>query len=190
MLNLLRPLSLQHLPQVSRMPPLLRRGFLARFYSWLTPVFRVTDEALVQSAGLDALIAVGAGEEVECSLVVDARTSLHSCPITRIKVRILGFGIMLLVPLTAGGMIILAVNYTGVGTREQHVDGNSVLFLALCGSKLAQSGIARQRGMGTSCNFLSLMCKRPVTSSADNYYLSSAQGLSQSDVSSIFMRWV
>jgi hypothetical protein len=48
----------QLLPQVSRKPPQLELHGHRRLWGWLLPVFRVTDEELVRSAGLDALIAV------------------------------------------------------------------------------------------------------------------------------------
>jgi hypothetical protein len=52
------PLCLQLLPAVSRKPPQLRLHGHQRFWGWLLPVFKVTDEQLVRSAGLDALIGV------------------------------------------------------------------------------------------------------------------------------------
>ena len=52
------PHTLQLLPAVSRKPPQLKLHGHQRFWGWLQPVFRVTDEELVRTAGLDALIAV------------------------------------------------------------------------------------------------------------------------------------
>lgn len=51
-------LCLQLLPCVSRKPPQLRLHGHQRLWGWLLPVFKVSDEELVRSAGLDALIAV------------------------------------------------------------------------------------------------------------------------------------
>jgi hypothetical protein len=48
----------QLLPSVSQKPPQLRLRGHERFWGWLKPVFRVSDEELVRTAGLDALIAV------------------------------------------------------------------------------------------------------------------------------------
>lgn len=49
---------LQLLPAVSRKPPQLSLHGHQRLWGWLLPVFKVSDEELVRSAGLDALIAV------------------------------------------------------------------------------------------------------------------------------------
>lgn len=52
------PPHVQLLPAVSRKPPQLKLHGHQRFWGWLLPVFSVTDEELVRSAGLDALIGV------------------------------------------------------------------------------------------------------------------------------------
>ena len=57
------PSPLQLLPAVSRKPPQLKLHGHQRFWGWLQPVFRVTDEELVRTAGLDALIAVSEWRE-------------------------------------------------------------------------------------------------------------------------------
>ena len=49
---------MQLLPAVSRKPPQLSLHGHQRLWGWLLPVFKVSDEDLVRSAGLDALIAV------------------------------------------------------------------------------------------------------------------------------------
>lgn len=54
--------TLQLLPQVSRKPPPLQLHGHRRLWGWLLPVFRVSDEELVRSAGLDALIGVSGGD--------------------------------------------------------------------------------------------------------------------------------
>lgn len=51
----------QLLPTVSRKPPQLALHGHQRLWGWLLPVFGVTDEELVHSSGLDALIAVSGG---------------------------------------------------------------------------------------------------------------------------------
>ena len=61
------PCCLQLLPAVSRKPPQLRLHGHQRFWGWLLPVFKVTDEQLVRSAGLDALIGVSVGAD-QCRL--------------------------------------------------------------------------------------------------------------------------
>jgi len=72
------------MPQVSRKPPKLKLTGIARFYSWITPVFKVSDEDFLRSAGLDALVAV----------------------------RIIGFGVLLFLPLTIlGAAVLIPVNY-------------------------------------------------------------------------------
>lgn len=53
-----RPARLQLLPCVSCKPPRLQLHGHQRLWGWLLPVFKVSDEELVRSAGLDALIAV------------------------------------------------------------------------------------------------------------------------------------
>ena len=74
-----------HLPNVSHKPPAMRLRGLSRLYSWLVPVFKVTDEEFVLSAGLDALVAV----------------------------RIISFGVMLFLPMTLLAMaILIPINYT------------------------------------------------------------------------------
>jgi hypothetical protein len=51
-------LPLQLLPAVSRKPPQISLHGHQRLWGWLQPVFKVSDEELARSAGLDALIAV------------------------------------------------------------------------------------------------------------------------------------
>lgn len=48
----------QLLPTVSRKPPQLALHGHRRLWGWLQPVFTVSDEELVRSAGLDALVGV------------------------------------------------------------------------------------------------------------------------------------
>lgn len=74
------------LAQVTHKPPAMRMDGHHRIWSWLVPVFTVSDEKLVRSAGLDALVAV----------------------------RIVGFGVMLFAPLTVLAVgVLLPVNYIG-----------------------------------------------------------------------------
>ena len=60
----------QLLPAVSRKPPQLRLHGHQRLWGWLQPVFTVSDEELVRSAGLDALIGVSPGG---CGVELGAR---------------------------------------------------------------------------------------------------------------------
>ena len=75
-----------HMPTVTHKPPkLLLSAWHHRWWSWVVPVFRVSDEELLKSAGMDALIAV----------------------------KILYFGIMCFLPITIAAMaILIPVNYT------------------------------------------------------------------------------
>lgn len=83
--RLLRPPPPQLLPAVSRKPPQLHLHGHERLWGWLQPVFRVSDEELVRSAGLDALIGV----------------------------RIISFGVLLFLPMTILGVaVLLPINYT------------------------------------------------------------------------------
>jgi uncharacterized membrane protein YgcG len=72
------------MPQVTHKPPPLNlRGF-HRLWSWLIPVFKVSDEELLLSAGMDALIAI----------------------------RVISFGILLFLPVTIAALAILVpINY-------------------------------------------------------------------------------
>lgn len=45
-----------HLPQVLKRPPPLQLGGLRQLWSWLVPVFTVSDKELLETAGLDALV--------------------------------------------------------------------------------------------------------------------------------------
>ncbi len=75
-----------HMPTVTHKPPKLRlSAWHHRWWSWVIPVFRVSDEELLKSAGMDALIAV----------------------------KILYFGILCFLPITIAAMaILIPVNYT------------------------------------------------------------------------------
>ena len=75
-----------HMPTVTHKPPqLLLSAWHHRWWSWVVPVFRVSDEELLKSAGMDALIAV----------------------------KILYFGILCFLPITLAAMaILIPVNYT------------------------------------------------------------------------------
>lgn len=75
-----------HMPTVIHKPPkLLMSAWHHRWWSWVVPVFRVSDEELLKSAGMDALIAV----------------------------KILYFGILCFLPITLAAMaILIPVNYT------------------------------------------------------------------------------
>ena len=74
-----------NMPTVVHKPPNLKLKGLCRWWSWLIPVFKVSDEELLKSAGMDALIAV----------------------------RVLSFGIMVLFPITLAAMaILIPINYT------------------------------------------------------------------------------
>jgi hypothetical protein len=64
-------------PAWRRPPPLDLRG-LRRLWSWLTPVFSLSDGALLESAGLDALVAQ----------------------------RVLGFGVLAMLPLSILGVAV------------------------------------------------------------------------------------
>lgn len=44
------------MPQVTHKPPPMNKKGLARLWSWLKPVFRVSDAELLSSAGMDALV--------------------------------------------------------------------------------------------------------------------------------------
>lgn len=83
------------MPQVSRKPPKLKLNGIARFYSWITPVFKVSDEDFLRSAGLDALVAV----------------------------RIIGFGVLLFLPLTIlGAAVLIPVNYFDDWYKKEAVE--------------------------------------------------------------------
>jgi len=75
-----------HMPTVTHKPPQLKlSAWHHRWWSWVVPVFRVSDEELLKSAGMDALIAV----------------------------KILYFGILCFLPITLAAMaILIPINYT------------------------------------------------------------------------------
>jgi hypothetical protein len=74
-----------NMPTVTHKPPAMRLNGLYRWWSWLVPVFTVSDEELLKSSGMDALIAV----------------------------RVLSFGITVLLPITLAAMaILIPINYT------------------------------------------------------------------------------
>lgn len=96
------------MPQVSRKPPHMKMSGISRIYSWLDPVFKVSDEDFLKSAGLDALVAV----------------------------RIIGFGVLLLLPLTIlGAAVLIPVNYTDdwykSGEYANSTDEFSSVFMRL-----------------------------------------------------------
>jgi hypothetical protein len=105
----------QLLPQVSRKPPQLELHGHRRLWGWLLPVFRVTDEELVRSAGLDALIAV----------------------------RIISFGVILFLPMTVVGMaVLLPINYTSdyykQYAEEEGMDEYTSVFMRMTISNIRQ----------------------------------------------------
>ena len=74
-----------NMPTVTHKPPAMRLDGIYRWWSWLIPVFTVSDEELLKSSGMDALIAV----------------------------RVLSFGILVLLPITVAAMaILIPINYT------------------------------------------------------------------------------
>ena len=79
-------------------PPALKLGGHWQLWSWLIPVFTVSDRALLESAGLDALVAL----------------------------RVLGFGCLAFMPLTLLGVgVLIPVTYTGYVVPANHVESNS-----------------------------------------------------------------
>uniref|UniRef100_A0A1D2A6U9 ERD4-related membrane protein n=1 Tax=Auxenochlorella protothecoides TaxID=3075 RepID=A0A1D2A6U9_AUXPR len=71
-------------PHVTRKPPRMKLTGHHRIWSWLVPVFTISDEELVRSAGLDALVAT----------------------------RIIGFGVTLFAPMTVLAVaVLLPINY-------------------------------------------------------------------------------
>ncbi|PSC69350.1 ERD4-related membrane [Micractinium conductrix] len=104
------------LPNVSRKPPQLRLHGHQRLWGWLLPVFKVSDEELVRSAGLDALIGV----------------------------RIISFGVMLFLPMTIGSLaVLLPVNFTSdfykQSAEQDHVmDEYTSVFMRMTISNISQ----------------------------------------------------
>ncbi|KAL4451743.1 hypothetical protein ABPG75_007405 [Micractinium tetrahymenae] len=95
-------LRLPEVPPTLRPPPLDVSG-LRRLWSWLVPVFTVSDKQLLESAGLDALMAQ----------------------------RVIGFGNLMFAPLTILGVgVLLPVNYTSYvpdpSTTTTDVNGTTV----------------------------------------------------------------
>ena len=79
-------------------PPALKLGGHWQLWSWLIPVFTVSDRALLESAGLDALVAL----------------------------RVLGCGCLAFMPLTLLGVgVLIPVTYTGYVVPANHVESNS-----------------------------------------------------------------
>lgn len=97
----------------SKPPPIRSRGF-HRFWSWLSPVFKVSDQELLASSGLDALMAV----------------------------RILSFGVLLLLPITIGAMaILIPINflddyYQRQGSSAGFQDVYTTVFIRLTMSNI------------------------------------------------------
>jgi Late exocytosis, associated with Golgi transport len=102
------------MPQVSRKPPEMRTDGHHRFWSWLVPVFAVSDDDLLASAGLDALVAM----------------------------RIISFGMMLFLPVTiVVTAILLPINYNDNYYTNEAEDGNyqddyTTVFIRLTMSNL------------------------------------------------------
>lgn len=102
------------MPTVTHKPPALRLHGLYRWWSWLIPVFTVSDEELVKSSGMDALIAV----------------------------RVLSFGILVLLPITIAAMaILIPINYTDnyykkSSQQEGIEDEYSTVFIRLTMSNI------------------------------------------------------
>jgi hypothetical protein len=102
------------MPQVSRKPPEMRTDGHHRFWSWLVPVFAVSDDDLLASAGLDELVAM----------------------------RIISFGMMLFLPVTiVVTAILLPINYTDNYYTNEAEDGNyqddyTTVFIRLTMSNL------------------------------------------------------
>ncbi|KAI3425049.1 hypothetical protein D9Q98_008427 [Chlorella vulgaris] len=103
------------LPTVSRKPPQLALHGHRRLWGWLQPVFTVSDEELVRSAGLDALVGI----------------------------RIISFGVMLFLPMTLGGMaVLLPINYTSDYYKqiaeEEGMDEYTSVFMRMTISNIRQ----------------------------------------------------
>lgn len=104
------------LPCVSRKPPQLKLHGHERLWGWLLPVFKVSDEELVRSAGLDALIAV----------------------------RIISFGVMLFLPMTILSLaVLLPINYTSdyyklSAEQDQIMDEYTSVFMRMTISNIRQ----------------------------------------------------
>ncbi|KFM24963.1 Uncharacterized protein RSN1 [Auxenochlorella protothecoides] len=82
-------------PHVTRKPPRMKLTGHHRIWSWLVPVFTISDEELVRSAGLDAL--VGPWVEGTCG---------------EVATRIIGFGVTLFAPMTVLAVaVLLPINY-------------------------------------------------------------------------------
>ena len=102
------------MPQVTHKPPPLDLHGFHRLWSWLIPVFKVSDEELLLSAGMDALIAI----------------------------RVLSFGILLFLPVTIAAMAILVpINflddyYTKEGETMGVSDSYTTIFIRLTMSNL------------------------------------------------------
>ena len=156
------PAAPQLLPAVSRKPPQLKLHGHQRFWGWLMPVFKVTDEELVRSAGLDALIGVScslgrssrAGLSVRssraavvlfwCATPASTQHSASQHPPTLPQVRIISFGVMLFLPMTVLSLaVLLPINYTSdyymyTATEEGVMDEYTSVFMRMTISNIRQ----------------------------------------------------
>lgn len=112
-------------PQVrpEQRPPPLRLGSHWQLWSWLIPVFSVSDEQLLEQCGLDALVSAwglcccdvgypGRNKQMETDWfghpLMHRTSQTVPCPTPRMQVaqRVMGFGCMCMLPLTVLGVAV------------------------------------------------------------------------------------